>query len=238
MVDLRHSLFPVFLLPRYHTPFLRQRIHHEHVRDQHLRFLFSVYPADMSKERFSFFPSEDDKNIIGNLLAPHMTLEDKIVVIAPGAADHRKRWNEEGFAQAADCFSKEYNLKVVFIGDDQDSEIVSRIRARMHMASLDLSGKTTFPQSGFLMSCARVALVNDSAAMHMASYIGTPVVALFGPTDPVKYGPWGDWSGFIRHNEDCLACHEEKSSLEHSCMEAIAVDEVVLMAKRLLNYKF
>ena len=225
-------------MPKYRTKFLRRRFLSEHCRDQHLRFLYDVYPADISRELYSFCPSEEDNEFVLASLRQHIQVEEDIAVFAPGAADFRKRWTEEGFAEVADYLAQEHGLHIVFIGDGNDSAIVSRIMARMHRSAIDLSGKTSFPQSSVLLKRAKIALVNDSSAMHMASYLGTPVVALFGPTNPVKNGPWGDWSGFIRRGEDCMSCQEEIPDAEHSCMEAIKPGEVIAMAERLLNPKF
>lgn len=238
IVDLRHTVFPLFLMPRYRTKFIRQRFSSEHFRDQHLRFLYDVHPADISRELYAFCPSDGDKEFIAESLRCHLQPEDDIAVFAPGAADFRKRWTEEGFAEVADYLAREHGLSIVFIGDENDSTVVSRIIARMHRSAIDLSGKTTFPQSGVLIGLAKIAIVNDSSVMHMASYLGTPVVALFGPTNPVKSGPWGDWSGFIRNNEDCMACRGEGSDTEHTCMASIKRDKVIMMAERLLNPRF
>jgi len=238
VVDLRHSVFPLFLMPRYRTSLARRRIEGEHMRDQHLRCLYSIYPADLSKERFCFSPSQEDRDFVIPELGRHVSAEDPIAVIAPGAADHRKRWTEEGFACVADRLAQDYGLRIVFIGDENDTVIISRIMARMRTAAIDFSGRFTVIQSGLLIQRARIVIVNDSAPMHLASYLGSPVVALFGPTDPVRYGPWGDWSGFIRHNDDCMACREKTPDAEHSCMEAISPEEVVLMSERLLNPRF
>lgn len=238
VVDLRHSIFPLLLMPKYRTSLTRRRIDGEHVRDQHLRCLYSVFPADLSKEHFCFSPTPEDRDFVDGELHRQIQSDDPVAVIAPGAADHRKRWTEEGFACVADRLAQDHGLRVVFIGDENDSVIISRIMARMRTAAIDFSGRCTVVQSGLLIQRAKIVIVNDSAPMHLASYLGSPVVALFGPTDPVRYGPWGDWSGFIRHNDDCMACREKIPDAEHSCMEMISAEEVVSMAERLLNPRF
>ena len=108
----------------------------------------------------------------------------------------------------------------------------------MRMSAIDLSGQASLTQVGHLLSRASLAIVNDSAVMHLASYLGTPTVALFGPTDPAHFGPWGDWSGFIRQNKDCMGCQAPGPGVEHTCMEAITPEEVIVMSRRLLNPRF
>lgn len=238
IVDLRHSLFPVFLMPRYRSALIRRRSKNEHARDQHLRVLYSVYPADLSRQRFAFFASDKDVQMLKESLAGRLSDDDKFVVMAPGAADCRKRWTEEGFAQTADCLAQENGMKIIFVGDESDTSLVSRVTARMRIAAIDLSGKASLTQVGYLLSRASMAIVNDSGVMHLASYLGTPIVALFGRTDPVGSAPWSDWSGFVRQNQDCMGCQTTDPNAEHTCMEAIKVQDVISMAQRLLNPRF
>lgn len=238
IVDLRHTILPIFLMPRYRTPMVRRHLQNEHARDQHLRVLYSVYPADLSRERFSFFCSEKDQESLKTLLSGRMSEGDRFVVMAPGAADHRKRWTEEGFAETADFLARENGMKIVFVGSEADAEIISRVAARMRISPIDLSGQASLTQVGHLLTRAALAVVNDSCAMHLASYLGTPTVALFGPTDPSGSAPWGDWSGFIRHHHDCMGCQANSRDAEHTCMGAIQAQEVIAMAQRLLNPRF
>ncbi|HSV43512.1 MAG TPA: glycosyltransferase family 9 protein [Candidatus Bathyarchaeia archaeon] len=238
IVDLRHTVFPLLLRPRYATSLIRRRIPGEHMRDQHLRCLYGVHPADISKERYAFFPSPQDVQAVDDFLYRHLQREDRIAVFAPGAADHRKRWTENGFAMVGDYLAQECGLKIVLVGTEQESGMMNRIMARMHMTALDACGVLSLAQTGVLLSRAAICVVNDSGVMHLASYLGTPTVALYGPTNPVLSGPWGDWSGFIQHNKDCMACREKNELAEHTCMEAIDPQEVCAMAQRLLNPTF
>ncbi|MEW5895708.1 MAG: glycosyltransferase family 9 protein [Candidatus Omnitrophota bacterium] len=238
IVDLRHGILPLILRTKYRTPLIRRRILDEHYRDQHLRYLYAVHPAHLSNERYAFYPLEKDVDSVKSILREHFQPEDPIAVMAPGAADHRKRWTEDGFAKVADQLAQQKGLHIVFVGSENDSPIISRIMARMQRSALDLSGKISFPQTGIIMRLAKIVIANDSSAMHLASYLGVPLIALYGPTNPVKSGPWGNWSGFIQHNEDCMACCEKIPDAEHSCMNAIQPAEVIAMAERLMNPSF
>jgi heptosyltransferase-2 len=62
--------------------------------------------------------------------------------------------------------------------------------------------------------------------MHVASAVGTPVVAIFGSTDPVATGPWGDGHVVVRKEVPCSPCFKRVCPTDHRCMEQITVDEV------------
>ena len=70
-----------------------------------------------------------------------------------------------------------------------------------------------------------VVISTDSGPMHLAAVLGTPVVALFGPTAPWRTGPYGKIHRVIRANSDCSPCFQ-KTCDKVDCMSAIEVDEV------------
>ena len=123
---------------------------------------------------------------------------EKIIVVSPGAADEKKRWSEEGFARVCDSVINDHRGSVVFVGDEVDKEGVARIQSRMRHRAVDLSGRATLLQVGYLLSRAKLLISNDSAPMHLASYLNVPVVALFGPTNPRRYGPWSEGSVVVK----------------------------------------
>ena len=83
-------------------------------------------------------------------------------------------------------------------------------------------------------------ITNDSGPMHLAAALGVPVVAIFGPTDEIKTGPWdsGGGSAVIARAPHCRPCYNpECTETGHPCMEEIAVEEVVAAARGLLERK-
>ena len=102
---------------------------------------------------------------------------------------------------------------------------------RMEGDAVNLCGRTTLIQLAALYKYCFFSIVNDSAPMHMASYLNVPVLALFGATDPTRYGPWSEQSCFIRKNESCRRCVQPKTAFEHTCMKAISGDDVMRILK-------
>ena len=89
-----------------------------------------------------------------------------------------------------------------------------------------MTGKTHLLQLAALIERCQLLVTNDTGTMHVATAVGTPVVALFGSTDPSTTGPWGDGHVVIRKDVPCSPCLKRICPTDHRCMELITVDEV------------
>ncbi|MCB9721283.1 MAG: glycosyltransferase family 9 protein [Candidatus Omnitrophica bacterium] len=189
VIDLRNSMIPFMLMARYMTPPEMRRVKGQHMRRKHLARLSTVHQfTDDNAPRRCLTATASDAGAVDALLGG----SGSIVVMAPGSADQAKRWSPAGFAAVAKYLKSEYDLGIVFLGDRHDQEIAARITAGLDVPVLDLCGRTTLSQSAEIVRRAAAAVVNDSAVLHLAGYHNIPTVALFGYTDPVKYGPWSE----------------------------------------------
>ncbi len=225
VVDLRRTMLPFFLMPRYATPVLFVNSAQGHKKDVHLNRLRQVYdfntPALM---QYAVVTTKEDERFFEETGA--FFLQGKsFVVIAPGAADSAKRWHAKGFAAVADHLSA--STKVVFVGDAKDVEMIDDIQECMKTSSISLGGKINLRQLAVVLKKCSWALTHDSGVMHLASYLNVPLVALWGPTDVNKYAPWGEKSVIVRRNERCMRCHDPNSELAHNCMSFIEVNDVI-----------
>ncbi len=223
-VDLRNTAIPFLIFAKHKTPLMIVRPKVRHMAEQHLARLKSVHDFTLSSAaKISLFISSEDQKIVSQFFKP--LGPGRKVVFAPGSRAESKRWQKESFAKLADYLVEHYGVQVVFIGDQNDTEVVSQISMLMKNPSLDLTGELTLPQSAYLLSLSDLAIVNDSAPMHLASYLNVPVVALFGPTDSKRYGPWSQKCAVVRNNDQCLACRR-RNKVPHTCMQAIRVEDV------------
>lgn len=118
------------------------------------------------------------------------------VALNVGASRAYKRWPVERWAQVAHgLLNRGYGL--VFIGDKVDAEAVAQVKGeqtRWHVQTKfmrDLSGKTTLREMASVLAACDLLVTADTGPMHVAVAVGTPVVALFGATDPRRHGPYG-----------------------------------------------
>ncbi len=228
VVDLRNTAIPLITGAKYRTPIISRKSNNIHMRNKHLERLRSVLSfKEPVKEKLALFISGEDKKMVNAIIKNEIGDRERFVVIGPGAANHSKRWSEEGFADVCDELITRYKVKIVFIGSREDKIVAQRILHLMKNESLDLCGRLSLSQLAELFNHCLLTIVNDSAPLHLASYLDVPVLAVFGPTDPLKYGPWGSQGCFIKNREYCGACDEPKKYRDHSCMDSISSKDLL-----------
>jgi len=161
---------------------------------------------------------------------------EKLICVSPGAKSHIKRWSEEGFAKACDLLAAEYKARFVLIGDDTDRQICQRVINMMRSYAVSVAGQTNLGQLAWIIKRSSLLITNDSAPLHIASSMGTPVVAIFGPTDPAKYGPRPEGPGIALHKKlHCSPCEVAACKYNLECMKAVTAEEVFDTAKKVLD---
>ncbi len=164
-----------------------------------------------------------------DLIGAGWAVGSPLVGIAPGARyGPAKQWPADRYAALADRLWKERGLSVVQLGSAGDREVGARVQSMVSSPIIDLMGKTTLCDLIGILPWLRLLVTNDSGIMHLAAAIGTPVIALFGSTDPKWTGPRGEGHRIIRHPVPCSPCFRRTcrySSIE--CLESIVLDEVM-----------
>lgn len=144
-----------------------------------------------------------------------------------GAARPARNWFPERFAQLADLLRDKLNASVIFVGGNEDCELVQLVMNEMRGASFSAAGRLSLDQSAALLSKCNCLVSSDTGPLHLATAVGTPVVGLFGSTDPGRTGPIGKNTQVIIKALDCIPCEEKQCPLgTRACMAAITVNEV------------
>lgn len=143
-----------------------------------------------------------------------------------------KRWDPASFAAVADTLIARHGATVVFTGQGADERaLVAAARGAMRGPAIDATDRFSVTELAALLARAHLVVANDTSVMHLAALMTTPVVALFGPTAPLHYGPAGDHHlVFYRdlYCSPCLTNYNLKISrcLEPVCMRGITPDAV------------
>lgn len=234
IVDLRNTIFPLLLGPRFRTGTL-QNFPKEiiHRKDRHLYRLEPFGMADSNERTFIHIPDEDEAHVARLLEAEGVA--GPMVVVSPGAKSHLKRWTEEGFASVSERLSDACGAAIVFVGSGDDEAIVRKIMERMSRKASNLVNKTTIRQLAAVLKRATLVITNDSAPLHLSCAVGAKVLAIFGPTDPKKYGPTGEYDTVIAKKLHCSPCEKAACAYHYECMTLISADEVFAAARMMVE---
>lgn len=157
-------------------------------------------------------------------------LKEEYAVIAPGARWDTKRWAAERFAYIA----RKLPFKSVIVGGRDDISIAEDIVHSSDGKAISLSGKTDLKGLVEIIRGARFVLCNDSGPAHIGAALGVPVFALFGPTSPVRTGPYGKNVVVLRSELECAPCFKKRCN-RWRCMELIPQEDVWKAIKDYLN---
>ncbi|MFH1854406.1 MAG: lipopolysaccharide heptosyltransferase II [Candidatus Omnitrophota bacterium] len=184
---------------------------------------------DPKKARYEFFVSDAVKRMAGEILKEAGLKEGEgFVVINAGGNWPLKRWPLKNFAELGDKIRDRLNLKVVLSGAENDIELCGEISGLMRHKPILLCGRSDLKTLGAVFERAKWVISNDSGPMHIAAGVGTPLVALFGPTSPEITGPYGKGTSVVLHKDvGCeIPCYKLSCS-DNKCMKAISVDDVL-----------
>ncbi|MDO9530007.1 MAG: lipopolysaccharide heptosyltransferase II [Syntrophales bacterium] len=207
--------------------FLNEKIHEnmkKHAVDRYLDLLRHL-GSDVDEKEFLIPVQEENRNRVKNLLTINkIDTKDRFVAVNPVAFWETKLWEADKFARLCDRITKDLKAKVIFTGNRSDG-MIENIQSLMSHPSVNLGGQTTLRDLAHLYSLSSVVITTDSGPMHIAAAMGTPVVALFGPTDPLRTGPYGRGHVVIRKEMSCSPCFLKKCDTR-KCMKDITVEEV------------
>ncbi len=146
----------------------------------------------------------------------HLSPAEEYAVMVPGARWHTKRWPPERFGELA----SRLQVKSIVVGGKSDKDIADRVVDSSKGNAISLAGKTNIKELIEVMRMARFVVSNDSGPMHIAAALGVPVFAIFGPTNPLRTGPYGSGHIIIKKGLECSPCYK-RNCRTIQCMDMI-----------------
>ena len=149
------------------------------------------------------------------------------IALAPGSAfGYSKDWIPSSYADLAEQLVNK-GFRVHLLGSAREKKIGERIATRNRAMIRNLCGETTLDEAIDLLAFAQAAICNDSGLMHISAAVGTPVVGIYGPTDPRTHPPLIPQHAICTINALCSPCGLRHCPYrEHPCMRGITVAEV------------
>jgi heptosyltransferase-2 len=214
-----------------------------HTVDSYLEALKRIGVNSVEKDPQIFLNEKGENFLKDFLLEKNIEKDDIVVGIHPKAKWETKRWDEEKFNQVCQILNQKLKVKIILFGDQKDQEVIERISPQGE--SQKIFKAVNLPLNKFMSLIKRCDcfITNDSGPMHIASALGVPVVAIFGPTHPkLGFSPRGSENVVLTANVKCSPCslHGEKKCHKKSrlCMDLIQPEMVADSVERLLKNKF
>lgn len=186
--------------------------------------------ADVPKV-FNLPIGDEDRTAVRGMLAEEGVDPDSdFAIVFPGARWETKVWPAERFAAAVDGLAEQEGIPSVLAGSSSEMETCRSVSDLCRSDPVNLAGRTSLRQLPALIEQAGVVLTNDSGPMAVADSLGRPMVAMLGPTNPVRTGPYHQPESVLRVELPCSPCYLKRLSRcseSHACMRDLSADGVV-----------
>ncbi len=178
-------------------------------------------------------PSKDDETFARDFFTKNNATESLKIAICPGAQNRAKMYPHEKFTELINELHNNFNVFVILLGSNADKEVISKIQSAVKNSKqvASLTDSTLLQSAAILKNCDRL-VTNDSGPMHLSVAVGTPLVALFGPTDKdFGFYPLGKNDVVLSRGYNCSPCslHGKKECVKYDyrCLNDISVNEIV-----------
>ncbi|MBM3239070.1 lipopolysaccharide heptosyltransferase II [Candidatus Poribacteria bacterium] len=170
--------------------------------------------------------------------------DDFLVCIHPGGSSFDKLWTEDGYAQIADRLVNKFGAKILMLHGPSEAKLAIDIQQRMtHDVIPDTIGMfhiyapESLRQLAALINCCKLFICNDSGPMHIAAALNVPIVAIFGPTDHVRWAPRSPNAQIARRDMPCWPCSAHKCKNNFECTKLLPVETVWEKIETLLKFE-
>ena len=198
---------------------------HTHAVDWYLRILplLGLTPSN----NFSWLPVRS--HVIETLRRKWPVDGRSWVLLQPGARWLNKRWSVESFALLARQVLQRFpENHIAILGGPQDTALGATIAGKAGPRCLDLTGQLSLPEMVEWIRLCQLMVTNDTGPMHVAAALGKPVVALFGPTEPRRTGPYQQLDHVLQLALPCIPCMSSRCHYEKpfECLRALPLERV------------
>ncbi|MBN2000459.1 glycosyltransferase family 9 protein [candidate division KSB1 bacterium] len=212
---------------------INSRANELHEADWHLDALKSIGIPVLSN-KLNFHVGEGSKNFAENFWQQTELYDQRVIALNFSGGWPSKRWPLDRFAHLADTLVAAYRAQILIVWGPGDKEKAQKIQ---HLATCPvlLLPDTNLKQLAAILQKVDLLVTTDSGPMHIAAAMGTPCVALFGPTNPKLQGPYGQGHQIVSDNTlTCLGCN--RLDCENiACMDTITVGDIMTAVQKCIT---
>lgn len=206
-----------------------------HLIEQKLQIIANLIQK-VDDTSLELFLTEEEIAKAGRLLKGKRIRDDCLRVgLFPGSGWRHKNWLPERFAKLGDILAEIYNAEIMIFGGPRDVEVCRQVEGLMANPSINLYGIASVRDTLALINEVEFFISNDTGPMHIAVALKKPTVALFGPSDVKKYGPWGK-NAVVSKYLPCSPCPQQVDTCkDNQCMKLIEVGDVLESIKTFIK---
>lgn len=197
--------------------------HLETLKDLNIELNFEDINLDL-------FLDDESEIFAENFFRLNNLLDKRVIALNPGASHRVNRWGTKYFASLIDLFKEKDEIKFLIIGGKEDLDLAREIKENTKKKDvIDLVGKISLLQLGGILKRCKILVTGDTGPMHIATAVGTKVIALFGAADPKRTGPVGKGHIIIQAKDvSCVPCKKRVCNNRQylQCMEKIEPQDV------------
>lgn len=217
----------------------------QHAVEKNRRVL-GVLGAEASTPEFPLAVRPDELDEARRLLELHGVDAGAFCAVLPGARWESKLWPARRFGALLRTLCEQSRGPLVLLGAPEEAARTAEILGYAQLPDsrfpaggvVDLVGRTTLRQLAALLALARLVICQDSGPMHIAAALNRPTLALFGPTDPARTGPWSAAAQVVTNPVECAPCLRRRCPLGHQACLAELSPEAVLAKVREVEERF
>ena len=212
----------------------------EHTTDNAQRLVATVLPGESRATRAALLvvPSPhrlQAETVLGSKSGPYVAIH------VPGGRQV-KQWDPQRFAAVARALIEQRGANIVLTGSPDDRDLIATVRQALPPErTIDLSSGLDLLTVAAVLARCDLMITGDTGPMHLAAAVGTPIVAVFGPSDPTRYAPRGPLDRVIRVDLPCAPCNRIRlppvrcTGRIPDCLAMISPDRVLDAAERVLD---
>jgi lipopolysaccharide heptosyltransferase I len=192
--------------------------------------------AQAAPPRFPLQPPRRDV-VTRTRTALGVAADRPFAALNPGAAWPNKRWPAERFGALARHLHARHDWTSIVTWGPGEEALAAAVVAAANAeggAVAAIAPPTDLGSLLTLLAAASLLVAGDTGPLHLAAALGTPVVGLYGPTDPARNGPWSPKDVAVSRTAACRCLHQRRCHADRWCLEDIAVDEVAAAVDRRL----
>mgnify|MGYP000309448565 CR=1 FL=1 len=207
-----------------------------HVVDNYLSLVEAYGCKGENNEGLQIFLTEEEKSGFKR----KVNLDRKYIILCPGAGELSKLWLNDRWSEIADWILNNTDYEIVFTGVSREKDMVEEIMKMMKIGTdkvHNFAGFLSLREFAILVNGAEFIVAVDSGSVHISVAMKTPVVGLYGPHNPIEWGPYNNGlpnKVIVKKNYDCQFCKKYDCKKKY-CMKDIYVEDVIEKIEELLN---